>query len=49
MKVHVETFLTDFYLRSIKDGVLTMTEIHRKPDEVWSGVGGFVEGEREIG
>lgn len=38
MKVHLEYFLTEFYLRSIKDQVLTMGEIHGKPDAVWSGV-----------
>jgi hypothetical protein len=43
MKVHFEYFLTEFLLRSIKDGVLTMGETHGKPEEVWSGVGGFGE------
>ena len=38
IKVDVEYFLTEFYLRSLKDGVLTMGEIHGKPDEIWSGV-----------
>ena len=38
MKVHVEHFLTELYLRSLRNGVLTMGEIHGKPDKVWSGV-----------
>lgn len=38
MRVHVEYFLTEFYLRSIKDPVLSMAEIHGNPDAVWSGV-----------
>lgn len=35
MKVHVEYFLTEFYLRSVKDGTLLMGEIHGKPNEIW--------------
>ncbi len=37
----------EFYLRCIKDGVLTMGEIHRKPDEVWTSVSGFSEDQHD--
>jgi len=37
MKVHVEFLPTEFYLRSLKDGVLTIGEIHGEPDQIWEG------------
>ena len=39
MKVHIDFLLTEFYLRSIKDGNLIMGEIHGKPGKVWRWVG----------
>lgn len=43
MKVHVEDFLTEFYLRSIKDGALIMGEIHGSPNRIWSAAWGLAE------
>lgn len=40
-------FLIEFYLRCTKDGVLTMGEINRKSDEVWTSVSGFGEDQHD--